>query len=477
MKSLLKNIIFLFLVLLCSCQDFLEEKPIGFIAPDNLYKSDAGAEVACNGIYENFTWYAFDRDYGILTDLSTDDMGSSGTKAYRVQVENHTYSATSSNEAIEQLWIRTWDIINRANSVIENVDGNGSITLSLRERIIGEAKFIRGFIYFNAVRLWGDLPLITTASKSGGDFFVKRDSKDKIYEQIIKDFKDAENVLPQTYDEKNKGRATKGAARTYLAKVYLTLKDYPKAKEKLQEIIDSKVYSLYLNYVNLFTTSAENSVESIWEAQVTANYNARRTPASNWNSQPNPYDGDGYYNFCVTNNLFNLYQDNDIRKSLFYQGEYTTLSGVKAKTYKNFRFTTKMLDKDFPQANAGGVNLMFTRYADVLLMYAEVLNEISNGPTSSAYEAINQVRNRSGLDNLQSGLSKSQFFQEVENERRRELFFECHRWFDLVRWGKLVEVVKAELPTSSITDRNVLYPIPVGATDVNSNLLPNNPGY
>lgn len=467
-------------VLVTSCENFLNEVPKNFISPEKLYTTNAGAIAGMNGVYSNIAFIAFDRPYYLMTELSTDNMGLQTSNAERLALDKYLLTANSSNSVLRTMWERSWQVINSANDVIASLENNTSVSENIRNRILCEASFIRAFNYFNLVRFWGDLPLLTQPSKSGDDFFVKRVSKTEIYNQIIKDFQRAESLPKQSeYSSADKGRASQGAAKVYLAKVYLTLKDYQKAYSKIKEVTSTAEYDLVASYSDLFSRAYNNSKESVFAAQVIPDYNVTFSPATNFSPNPTPYNTRAYFNFNITTSLYNLFESNDIRKSLIIKGTYT-VGSTNYTTNGGFAFTTKYLGKSAEEAgeNKPAVNWMFTRYADVLLMLAEISNEISNSPTTETYVAINRVRTRAGLANLPIGLAKTQMFDEIDKERRRELFFEGHRWFDLVRWEKLKEKVEIDDPTVKVViPKHYLFPLPFDAVSVNTNLLPNNPGW
>jgi hypothetical protein len=467
--------------ILSACDDFLAENPESFIAPENLYTTKEGVIAAVNGVYATLGVLAYDRPWYLMTELSTDNMGNSNSNPERLAFDRYLLTANSTNSMLNSMWEYHWTMIKDANSVIENIEKSTAVSEKIRQQGLGEALFLRAFCYFNLVRFWGDVPLLTKAPKSGDDFFVKRTPSSEVYKQIVSDLKQAEQLLPnqKEYVNASIGRASKGAAKVYLAKVYLTLKDYGNAYTQLKEVVTGGDYALVSKYSDLFMKAFNKSTESVFAAQTIPDYNTWYSPATNFSPDPTPYGTRGYANFNVSEQLYGLFEANDTRKNMIIKGQYT-VSGKTYTTKSGLAYTVKYLGASAEEAgeNKPAVNWMFTRYADVLLMLAEVSNEVNNGPTTESYSAINQVRNRAGLSNLPAGLNKSQFFQELEKERRRELFFEGHRWFDLVRWGTLKEKVESEDSRAVVQiPKNYLYPLPYNAVSVNPNLLPNNPGW
>ena len=459
------------LVVLTGC-DLLKEKPEGFIAPANFYKTQGDAIAAVNavydvvssqGVYNNCMWW--------VTDMSTDDvMAGIGVNNLSIlQIDQYTHGPL--NNRLDLLWQTTFDGINRANQVIDRVPGI-SMDVTLQNRILGEAKFLRALFYFNLVRLFGDVPLLTTETASlADDLKVSRTPAASVYTQIIQDLTEAEQALPATMTSDDLGRATQGAAKALLAKVYLTMKNWSLAAAKAKEVIDNAGaynYGLWTNYSDAFLTVNKYGKESVFSAQFASGIQEGSLMMA-YTIPRNTIIGTGYSSFVPTTDILNSYEPGDDRKVATY---FSTFS----KAGKTITFSPaiyKYFDPAAVNTLDASNNYPIIRYADVLLMYAEAQNEL--GQTADAYTYVNQIRTRAKLPPL-ANLSQTDFRDALMNERRWELCFEGHRWFDLVRTGTLVSTLRAK-GNANIQDFHVLYPVPQRDIDVNPNLNPQNNGY
>jgi len=301
-------------------------------------------------------------------------------------------------------------------------------------------------------------------------------SKDEVYKIIVEDLLSAESLLPEALNS-DKGRASRGTVKTLLGKVYLTQQQYDLAATKLKEIIDSKQYTLVNNYKSLFVKGNENLPESIFELKFIAGANlgnrfsAQFTPNSA-GLLANGQQGGG--RITPTLNLMEAYEKGDIRRNASL-GDSITSNLTGEKYYS--RHDLKFVDLTATNPNDGGVNFTVLRYADVLLMYAEALNEQGNIESAKTY--INTVRDRVTLNNLEN-LSQEEMRQAIARERRVELAYEAHRWFDLIRTGKAKEVIDAYYATKGINftlaPHELVLPIPSREIEINP-AIEQNPGY
>lgn len=446
-----------------SCQ-FLDENPAGFIAPTNFYKSSSDALASVNAAYNQLSrWGAFEREIYLLTELSTDNMDLFTTNQERAQVDNYTFD--SANGIFLAAWSYLYLGVNLANTTISRVPGV-PMDVALRDRIVGEARFLRAFYYYQIVRLWGDAPLLTAEVASLEGLNVPRDPAEKIYAQIIEDLQFAEAKLPAKFTGANVGRATSGAAKSLLASVYLTRKQWALAAGKTKEVIDSKVYQLNKAYADNFAIPLKNGIESIFECQAQANTGGddQSRLYTNFAPQPsNQYGARAYGGFGPTHELFNAHETGDARKGL-----YLTEQNGKQLFRPHFN---KYVDPAGTENNNSN-NWPYLRYADVLLMHAEALTEA--GILAEALTSLNLVRTRAGLP-ASKAATQAELREAIRTERRMELFLEGHRWFDLVRYGTLVSTMKAKGKTS-IEEKHTKFPIPLREIDTNP-ALTQNPGY
>jgi hypothetical protein len=339
-------------------------------------------------------------------------------------------------------------------------------------------------MYFNLVRLFGDVPLVT---KEVEDLKPARAPAAAVYDLIISDLSAAEG-LPLDYAAgSGKGRATSGAAKSLLAKVYLTRKEYDKAAAKALEVINSNQYQLWEDYANVFKLSSRNGKEAIfsvgfgdgggaisfWEV---GQFNVRLLPREL--TEEGVENSQGWQ--IPTMHLYNSYDADDRRRSVTFVTEVRNRNG---STTQIRPYIQKYWDRVAePKANGSFNDFPVIRYADVLLMYAEALNELGNSAT--AHEYINKVRRRARFNGTTYlnvlpdyvGLSKEQFKTAVLDERRKEFVAEGHRWFDLARTGTLQTLVPLAKPGVVPQAKHYVMPLPQRERDLNEN-LDQNEGY
>jgi len=407
----------------------------------------------------------------------------------------------TSEPQLSNAWSNIYQGIKDANVPLAQIpDGieNGYLDQNLGKRLEGELKFIRAYYYFTAVRLWGNVPLILKPITSGLKAFdIKQAPQDEVFNAVIQDLNDAVNNLPAKYTDANVGRVTSGAAKTLLAKVYLWRNEYSKAENLLREIVNSGTYSLLPNYADIFSPQNKNNAESIFEIQFqegdkgeSSNFIYQFVPRGSYPEIIPKLVGDGIWGENLpTRELVSSYEDGDIRKDIsigfFNRSDIDSIPYVKKwdhATDPNFART----DDNWP----------VLRYADVLLMLAGAIND-QGYETGEPFDLLNKVRNRAKLPSLTpNDLSDQKSFRKaLLHERRVELAFENHRWFDLIRYGVAVDTMRVHgqiaiqnpaTPFTSVTplDPNafnvqpyqLLYPIPESELIVNPNMK-QNPGY
>ncbi len=470
-------------IVFSSC-NLLEEKPEDFITPDKFYRTGDDAIASVNAVYDRLSGGGpYAQPLLMLTELTTEHVRQvDEPQLNRRQLDSYTFSAQ--NTEIDAVWRESYTGINRANEVIANVPGI-TMDANLQSRVIGEAQFLRALFYFNLVRLFGDVPLLTlpTASLQGNN--VARTPAAEVYAQIIRDLTEAEAALPVAYAGGDRGRATKGAAQTLLAKVYLTrgylpfkeADDFQKAADKAKEVIAAGTYRLWPDYANAFSLANENGAESIFEVQFQSNLGGEGSSFTGTLLPRATPLGSGFSNFVPTADFAGSFEPGDRRREWGFYTSYTKGSQVVTLPFPYF---FKFLDEGVINANANtndaNTNHPVLRYADVLLMAAEALNERNNGPTPEAYEYINQVRRRArtqpdALPDL-AGLEYASFREKVLEERGRELYLEGHRWFDLARTGKLLDVLRAKV-NPNVQAHQTLFPLPLREISINSGLQQN----
>jgi len=465
-----------FLLLTVACENNLEEVPLSFLEESNSFNSAADATSAINGVYDRLT-----AQYGMtminLADLNSDQTEVREDNASGSEIHKNLFN--SGTGLFDGFYTACYITIDRANRVIANVPGI-TMEAGLRDQILGEAKFIRALTYFNLVRAFGEVPLVTGISNDVVNVSIARSPVNQVYQQIVQDLLDAEMVLPVSYSAAGQvGRATVGAAKSILAKVYLTQKDWAKAAAKAKEVIDAKTYSLFPNYRDVFLPEKENGVEHIFSIQyscVLPQYgSAMAVNFAIYFSYPINLVGGSYQ---ATPQFVATYEPGDYRKEVTIINEKKIANGTVVAS-RTGPHVDKYWDPLACGSSSARNNFLVIRYADVLLMYAEALNEL-NGPTAEAYAAINQVRARARNGNSGAepadlaGLTQVQFRKAILEERAWELGFEGHRRWDLLRTGTYLEKMAG---VGVVADqKHLLYPIPINEIDVNP-ALEQNPGY
>ncbi len=468
-----------------SCSDFLEQNPQTDLSENDFYKTADDILSAVNGVYSSLqegdiygNWYVFGE---IPSDNTRNQLSGSVT----TQNEFDQFYIDTQNSMIANFWKAAYKVINRTNTVLGRIDGI-EINTELANRYKLECKFIRALMYFNLVRVYGDVPLVLKEISISESYDILREPKENVYNQIIADLKEAQD-LPVSYSTAEDGRATQGAAKALLANVYMTLHKYAEAETILAEIINSGQYSLLENtpgslnidgYKNVFSPVNHNSKEGIFEIQfLKGGYGEGSNYANNFapeNSGTNvvAVGGTGGNNIPEMD-IYNAYEEGDLRRDFSMSLGY--YDNRKNNEWVESRYVCKFMDVPY-QNNDASNNYPVIRYADVILMYAEALNQ--NGKTAEACKYLNMTRRRGfGYQTTETSpvdlqtTDKAQFALMVEQERRVELAFENHRWFDLIRTGRAVEVMRSK--GFSLNETNLICPIPQKQIDVNPKLTQN----
>jgi hypothetical protein len=489
----MKKIITLVLstVLLVSCTE-LEVTPTSFVTEQNFFKTEDDAIASVTAVYASLNQdpgeqSLFGRNLYFLTDMAT-DYAAAGVSATNPQVRalsSLTHDATS--DRVQLAWRQIYAGINRANVAIDNIP-KVSGSEATKTRLINEAKFIRALLYFHAVRLWGGVPIVLhePTSIQVESLKSKRASVDEVYAQIIADLKDAEN-LPLTYPANQAGRATSGAAKAILVKVYLTRRDWQNTILKANEVIDGGYgYALFENFDDIFNKTKKNGKEHIFSVQFEPNQAGNGSSGST-------FQATSFTGFTATEPadiisdvslFYDIYEPGDTRRDASYIKELYNPATGSVYTFPKPLFKKYLDLNNLATPSNVAINFPIIRYADILLSYAEAINE-RDGVTAQALEAVNQVRRRAfgkpiaTLDATVdlTGVSTAQLREAIREERKKEFVQEGQRWFDLVRWGTLVSEVKKVSAKNSVSERNNLYPIPQSERNIDPVGLPQNDGY
>lgn len=511
------NILFiLFLLIIVGCNDELDQIDPNNQTTDTYWLTEDHAVKGVNAIYNSFLidgYYM--RMTPALTDGRGDDFKGDSPWLDLVQVANFSIFPTSG--PVEWTWTAYYQAAFRANQVIQYVPAI-EMDADLKARCIGQAHFLRALAYFNLVTNFEKVPLITTVPADKTKYYAATSSTEEIWAQIITDLQAAQSMLPVNYEgingaDKNQiGRATKGAATGFLGKAYLYTKQWALAATEFNKLINGpevNIYSLTANYKDNFGPFTENNSESLFEVQFAIgagtikNYGGE--PSSSWmqvSSVGHTYamEGYGYSDFLPTRWIYDEYKlerttDNHLDPRLLVsiasyeptENSTTVYNGAPWTNPITNIYPRKYTHDGFGVSteSQGGVeyseiNYRLMRYADVLLMYAEALNE--QGQTAQAYQYIQQVRNRAKLPDLATtkpGMTQEQMRDQLAHERALELSIESIRIHDIIRWGWLYDPAKLAMLRQHDSDFNTwtpgkeYLPVPQRELDVNPNATPN----
>ncbi len=467
--------VFAIALLLASCSDdYLNISPEGKLPVQNFWQDADDAVAGTNAMYSNLRAWPVAAFGSFIITIASDDAekGSSpGDASFFSDINNFTY--TPSAFIINDYWTGQWNGVNFANQVITNVP-NIDMDAALKTRLIAEARFMRAFHYFNLVRTFGGVP-IYNGLPADGNYNIPRATKEEVYNLIIEDLAYAKDNLPTSYDAANVGRATKGAATSYLAKIYLYQQNWQQAYQLTQEVMGMG-YSLLPDFNSEFRIANENSSESIFEAQAT--YVEGNCSISNSQySETQGVRGQFGWGFNVpSQDLADFFEPGDVRRdaTIIFRGETTPEGDLINATGDNPMYNQKSY---VPQALIGncssgsGQNIRHMRYSEVLLINAEAANELGN--SSQALASLNIVRRRAGLANS-TATDQASIRQAIYKERRAELAMEHDRFWDLVRTGRAVQVLG---PLGFTAGKNEVFPIPENAITLSNGVLTQNPGY
>ncbi|MCE7039536.1 RagB/SusD family nutrient uptake outer membrane protein [Dyadobacter sp. CY312] len=475
-----KYIIYIFMgVSVASCSDFLTLQPEYQISENAFYKNAKDFETALVGNYAGLQ-ALHNTSIIHLGDLTTDNTDIRSTSPTVSEAECDEMNLTAANDYLNAVWSTSFATIARSNNILSRLDAV-NITSDQKNQYKGESLFLRAYSYFYLVRLFGNVPMVDVAFRSPEEimnFDMTRKPVAEVYSQIIKDLTEASTLL-NGVTGLSKSQASVGAAKTLLGKVYLTTKQYDLARAVLKEVIDSKTYSLNPDYKKLFVNGNDELQESIFEIKYLSgnvgegNSFATIFMPSRFDVGMFPGNMQGAGRVLPTRQMANGYEKGDLRRVASIGDSVKLINGK----YEKELFGLKFVDFTTGIVGDGGINFTSLRYADVLLMYAESLNETSN--TADAHTYINMVRTRAGLGSI-TGLSKADFTLAVDKERKVELFLEGHRWFDLVRTGRFQIVMNKYFQDNglnfTVADHEMIMPIPLREIDINPN-LGQNPGY
>ncbi|BBE16676.1 RagB/SusD domain protein [Aquipluma nitroreducens] len=470
-------------IFLSGCKnEFLELAPQSQLSVESYYKTAEQIEFAVNGAYSTLQSNNMYQNWYVLSEIPSDNTTNNLSGSVTDQDEFDKFYIRTTNPFTANFWNESYKGINKCNMVLSKIDGV-TMDASRKDQLTKEVKFLRGLMYFNLVRIFGGVPLVTSTVQITDAYTIARSTQDETYAQIIKDLTDAE-TLPASYTGNDVGRATSGTVKALLGTVYMTMKDYAKGETKLAEVVSSGKYSLLENtagslnitgYEKVFDPTNHNNKESIFDVQFKkGGFGEGSGFANNFAPENSGTSvvavGSTGGNNIPTEDMNNAYEAGDLRKDYSMASSY-----IDNKTGKTISIRHVKKYRDVPyQSGDANIDYPVIRYADVLLMYAEALNE--NGKTAEACTMLNKVRRRGfGYQSTEtspvdiSTADKVVFRDKVFQERRVELAFEGQRWFDLIRTGRAVEVMKSK--GFKINETQLICPIPQKQIDINPEVM------
>lgn len=513
---------YIHILILClgifSCSDFLNVPLEGNIATENFFKTKEDFDMALTGAYSVLTsaewnaghrWGNYFEGMLYLGRVGTDECYTIyGTNDH--QISNYTY--TPGNYIVSRTWFMQYLGIARTSTIIDRMaTGDAKMTQNEKDAILGEAYFLRGFYYFNLARYFGEVPLVLNEVTDVSTLNTDKAPLAEVYAQVISDFQTAEGLLPVS---NTNGRAHKYAATTFLAKAYLQMAGQPlndntaaeKAATAAKKVIDSGLFGLTDNYFSLFDASNEYSKEYIFDVEFSNTENATLYggQVATTDGISTPYNL--YWQKVRTcQEFYEKFNPDDKRRDAIATFRYILVNDELVKdsdpvaiggnyyVYK-FRHPLREEDRGTTWVNwSNPINFPITRYADLLLIYAEASARATHTVSADALEWVNKIRRRGFNVNMDMPAARvdlpsmpaDEFLQALLQERSFELSFEGHRWFDLVRYGQLETAVKSlsKYPktleqTSQATNfrpRHVILPIPQDVIDASNGKIEQNP--
>ncbi len=496
MKKISFIITLLATVFAASCSDFLDKYPSDSVDTETTVTDEVAVALtnACYRTLQSSNMYNM-RIWGLDIVAGNSEVGAGGGTDGIETIQAANFTTQSDNDMALYMWRSPWVGIGQCNIVLTSVPDADEVSDEVKNQCMGEAYFLRAHYYYILARLYGGVPLRLEPYNPGESTAIARNTLDETYEQIISDIENAIELLPvkSDYGSDNVGRACKEAAWAMLADVYLTLapnnSSYYQEVVTLCDLITAEGYDLtQCAYEDNFDATINNGPESLFEVQFSGS-----TEYDFWGNNPQcswlstfmgPRNSDfvaGCYGWNLpTEEFFNQYEEGDLRKDItvLYAGCPDFDGNTYKSSYSNTGYNVRkfLVTKSIsPEYNTNPNNFVVYRYADVLLKKAEALNEM--GSTSLAAEPLNIVRTRAGLASV-SGLSQEEMRETIIHERRMELAFEGHRWFDMIRIQNgdyAIEFLQG-IGKTNVNKNRLLFPIPQTEMDANP-LMEQNPGY
>lgn len=521
-----------------SCEDQLREEPRSFYSSNNFFQTVEQANMAVIGVYDLLgTTKLYGQVVSTIFPCDTDISQIKGTGDDGSKRSIGHYTSQPSITMFKDAWRYYYTIVERANYAIENItkmellETGSEAEIATLKSYLGEVKFLRALVYFDLVRLWGDVPFKTTPTFVGEDLNLPRTDRELIYDQIIEDLEDAKALLPWASEKALNERVSQGAARGYLVRVLMGragyslrmdgtisrpdnyLDYYKRAALEADTIIQSEEHTLNPDYEEIFRNYAEGKLEpmeSMFEISFApmglnaenggfiSTYIGPQTSASSSYGRANAYIN-AMWPFYDSYALDDARREIAVAPYAIKADDSKTYYDKKTSNYHKIfpgKWRREWNSSDPLYTNDTDVNWVLLRYADILLMYAEAINESRDDlpgtlTMDDAYEAVKKVRHRADQDSWEPTLSQDDFRSNMIQERAWELCYEGWRKWDLIRWnilgekiqeaGQAAKAIREKYPYPAMdnftTGKHELYPIPQRDMDVNTALVKQNPGY
>ncbi|WP_418501575.1 RagB/SusD family nutrient uptake outer membrane protein [Flagellimonas sp.] len=441
-----------------ACEDELDQFPETGILADNYYTTQDNVESTVTATY-NELQALYDYYMILWGEIPSDNAYIQAPNSNGGARPLEDFSWTSTTGFVESIWENAYEGIFYANTVLDVIDNVLYDSESLKNIRIGEMKFIRGFLYEQLTTIYGDVPLVLEVDDPTYAFDDVRTPVAEIYTQIEVDLLDAIALLPKT---NSAGRADEYAARAILAKHYMRLGDFGKAEAQLEIIVGSEKYDL-APIDGLFGVENEGNDEDVFSIQFASNLDGMSEGSRFYYIFTQPDDQGGMGAMAMESSLYNLYGAEDLRRNLINESN-------------NVYYINKWTPSPNSNREDAGDNHYVVRYADVLLLYAECLNE--NNKTSLAGTYLDLVRERANLGGT-TATDQTSMRAAIALERRLELAGEGHRWYDLLRTGTAIQIMNSFFQTEgrgiTVDPIRLLAPIPQAEVDITE--MEQNPGY
>lgn len=482
-----------FVTLITSCSDdFLDRKPFADISQDDFYTSEKNLDIAAVGLYGTLQVF-YSPGYPQLAELPSDN-ATEGNGISGAGGQLDKFNIIPNNATLESAWQDSYTSILQCNKILETLPNIDFVDGDKKKQIEGEARFVRALSYFNLVRMFGRVPIDTLVLSQAQARQSIRNEVSEVYELVISDLNTASAQLPGLYTGNSIGRATKWAALSLLGKVYITNHQFTEALIPLHLVVSEGPYSLLPNFADIFKPNNANNAESIFEIQYEG---GTLGEGSRWSFVSHPRDVQEIFNISAgaqlvpTSDIYNLFSDQGEIGAIPSPRYEATIGTVFYQNAAGSTLSARHIKKhymDFTLQNQSDDNWPLIRLADVMLMYAEALNETSATPSPTAIELVNKIRRRAfgypistvSDKDLIPTINTVDFREVVYLERRLELAFEGHRWFDLVRTNTYQTVMNQHFGANSsykVEAYHNIFPIPQREIDINPLLKPNNDGY